>query len=74
MSVVELAPQRGLALVLLAQRDLVALAQRALDDPADGQAAEVLGGVEVGDDRLQRGVGIAGRLGQRVDDGLEQRR
>ena len=32
-------------------------AQRAPHDAADGQAAEVVGGVEVGDQRLQRRVG-----------------
>ena len=40
--------------LLLAQRDLLAPAQRAFDDPADGEPAEVVGRVEVGDERLQR--------------------
>ena len=53
----------ALADLLVEQGDLVALAQRAPHDPADGQAAQVVGGVEVGDDRLQRGVGVAAGAG-----------
>jgi len=70
----ELALQRGLALVLLAQRDLLAPAQGAVDDPADGEATEVVGGVEVGDDGLQGGGEVA--LGRRHGghDRLEERR
>ena len=52
--------RRALGRLLVAQRDHLALAQRALDDAADGEAAEVVGRVEVGDERLQRGVGVAG--------------
>ena len=70
----ELALQRLLALadLLVEQGDLLALAQRAPHDPADGQAAEVVGGVEVGDDGLQRRVGVAGGGGTVADDGVEQ--
>ena len=63
-----------LPLVLLAQGDLLAAAQRALDDPADRQPTEVVGRVEVGDEGLQGRVGIARRAADGGDDGLEQRR
>ena len=53
--------------------DFVAGMQRALEDASDGDAAEVLRVVEIGDQNLQRGLWIAfgGRNG--VDDGLEER-
>ena len=47
--------------------------QRALEDAADGEAAEVVGVVEVGDQDLQRAVGVAGGRGNGVDDGFEER-
>ena len=52
----EPALQRRLALgeLLLEQGDGLAAAHHAVDDPADGQATEVLAGVERGDHRLQR--------------------
>ena len=39
------------------------LAQRPVDDPADGQATDVGRGVEVGDQGLQRRLGVVGRAG-----------
>ncbi len=42
-------------------------------DPADGQPADVGGGREVADQSLRAGVGVEGRGGDVVDDGLEQR-
>ena len=47
--------------------------QRALEDAADGDAAEVVGVVEVGDQNLQRAFGVAGGRGDGADDGLKQR-
>ena len=44
--------------------DIVADVERALEDAADGDAAEVVGVVEVGDQDLQRAVGVAGGLGE----------
>ena len=55
------------------QGDLLAPAQGAVDDTADGEAPEVVGGVEVGDDGLQRRVEVALGRRDRGDDGLEQR-
>ena len=59
----------------VAARDVhfVAGMQRALKDAADGDAAEVIGVVEIGDQNLQRAFGIAGGFGNRIHDGLEQR-
>ena len=47
--------------------------QRAVEDAGDGEAAEVVGVVEVGDQDLQHAVGIA--LGRRNgrDDRFEER-
>ncbi len=57
----------------MAQRHLLPGPQRALHDASDGEAAEVVGGVEVGDQRLERRVGVAGRGRDRVGDGVEDR-
>ncbi len=63
-----------LAALLLEQGDGLAAAQHAVVDAPDGQAAEVLGCVERGDERLQWRGGVALRLGDAVEDGVEQRR
>ncbi len=47
--------------------------QRALKDAADGDAPEVIGVIEIGDQNLQRAVGIAGGLWNGVDNGSEER-
>jgi len=67
--------QRRLTLVELGreQRHGLAAAHHTVDDSPDRQTAEVLAGVESGDHRLQRCVGIAGRRGDRLENGVEQR-
>ena len=52
---------------------VVACVQRALKDAANGDAAEVIGVIEIGDQNLQRAFGVARGRGNGVDDGLEQR-
>ena len=47
--------------------------QRAVEDAADGQAAQVIAVVEVGHQQLQHGVGIALRRRDVLHDGFEQR-
>ena len=47
--------------------------QRALKDAANGDAAEVIGVVEVRHQDLQRAVRIARSFGNRVHDGLKER-
>ena len=47
--------------------------ERALKDAADGDAAEVIGIVEIRDQNLQRALGIARRFRDRIHDRLEQR-
>ncbi len=47
--------------------------QRALKDAADGDAAEVIRVIEIGDKNLQRAVGIARGFRNGFDDGAEQR-
>ena len=54
-------------------RDGLALADRAVDDPAHGQTPHELAGVEVRHPRLQRRCGVMGRRRQVVDEQLEQR-
>ena len=51
--------------------DLVAGVQCALEDAADGDAAEVLRVVKIGHQNLQRGIGVAGRGRNGVHDGLK---
>ena len=65
----------GLLQRAVALRDVhfVAGVQRALKDAADGDAAEVIRVVEIGDQNLQRAFGVAGGGGNGVDDGLEER-
>ena len=48
-------------------------AHGAVEDAADGEAAEVVGVVEVGDEDLQRAFGIALGDGDGLDDLLEER-
>ena len=57
----------------LHDRDGVADLHAAVEDPADRDAAEVVARVEVGDEQLQRRVGIAARRRHVLDDGVEQR-
>ena len=45
----------------------------AVEDAADGDAAQVVAGVEVGDEHLQRAAGIAARRRDVSEDGVEQR-
>ena len=47
--------------------------QGAVEDARDGEAAEVVGVVEVGDQDLQRAVGVALGGGDGLDDQLEER-
>ena len=67
---------RRLALgeLLLEQCHGLATAHHAVDDTTDGQATQVLAGVEGGDHRLQRRVGVALRLRNGLEDQVEQRR
>ena len=53
--------------------DLLALADRAVVDPAQGQPAEVRRGVQVGDVGLQGGALLVGGAGDPLDDGAEER-
>ena len=59
--------------VALGDGDFFAGAQRAVEDARDGQAAEIVAVVEIGDQHLQRPVGIARGLGNGRDDGFKQR-
>ena len=59
--------------VALGDGHIVADVQRALKDAADGDAAEVIGVIEIGDQDLQRALGVAGSLGNGGDDGLKER-
>ncbi len=45
----------------------------AVEDAADGNAPEVVARIQVGDQQLQRRVGIAARRRHMLDDGVEQR-
>ena len=53
--------------------DRVADLHAAVEDAADGDAAEVVARVEVGDEHLQRRVGVAARRRHVLDDRVEQR-
>ena len=70
------AHDRGLAdLVLLGQQgDGLAGAQRALHDPTDRQSPEVVGRVEVGDQRLQGRVRVTVGRGDVLEHRIEDRR
>ena len=47
--------------------------ERALKDAADGDAAEVIGVVKIGDKNLERALGVSGGGGNGVDDGFKER-
>ena len=47
--------------------------QRAVEDARDGETAEIVAVVEIGDENLQRAVGIAGRSRNVLHDRFEQR-
>ena len=66
------APQRRLLLVGVTQRHLLPAPERPFDDAADCEPAEVLGRIEIGDERLQRSIRVAGRCRDGGDDGVEQ--
>jgi hypothetical protein len=77
---VRLRPEKLKSLVILCLEKvdagdvvLFAGAHGAVEDAADGEAAEVVGVVEVGDEDLQRAVGIALGDGDGLDDLLEER-
>ena len=58
--------------VALGDGHIVAGMQRALKDAADGDAAKVIGVVEIRHQNLQRAFRIAGGCGNGGDDGLER--
>ena len=58
--------------VQLRDRDRVAFRDPAVDDASDGDSPQVVAGIEVGDQQLQRGVRIAGRGRHLLGDGVEQ--
>ena len=55
----------------LADADLVATGQSAVEDAANGEAAEKLGVIEIGDLKLKNASGIAGRRGDFIYNGFE---
>ena len=59
--------------VELEHRDLIADADGPVEDAADGDAAQVVARVEVGDQQLQRRRHVAARRRHMRDDGVEQR-
>ena len=59
--------------VLAAPGNRLTAADVAVLDPAQGQAAEIGGGVEVGDQGLEGMIGHVGRRGDVGQDGVEQR-
>ena len=61
------------AAVELADGDRVADLDPPVEDAADRDASEVVARVEVGDEHLQRRIGIAPRRRHAVDDGVEER-
>src|SRR5690606_19350150 len=61
------------AAIELAHGNLIADLHAAIEDAADGEASEVVAGVEVGDEHLERPPGIAGRRRNAFDDRVEQR-
>jgi hypothetical protein len=70
----EPATQRGLVLGGVAQGHRLPGPQGSLHHPADGEPAEVVGGVEIGDEGLYRGGRVAGGSGDARHDRLEERR
>ena len=58
--------------VALGDGDVLAGAQRAVEDACDGQAAEIVAVIEIRHQHLQRSVRIALRMRNGVDDGFEQ--
>src|SRR6478735_8028093 len=61
-----------LGAVVAAPHDLLALLDRAVEDTEQGEAAEEVGGVEVGDVRLQGRLVVVRRRGDRLEDRLEE--
>ncbi len=59
--------------VALGDGHIFARAQRAVEDARDGQPSEVVAVVEVRHQHLQRPVGVARRMRNRLDDRFEQR-
>ncbi len=59
--------------VAVAHRHPLLVVDRAVDNAPDGDRPEVLVGLDVGHEHLQRGVDFAGRLGHAGEDGLEER-
>src|SRR5580700_7185914 len=53
--------------------DVIAGAQSSLEDAGDGEAAEVVGVVEVGDENLEDAGGVAFAFRSGIEDGLEKR-
>ncbi len=61
------------AIVELEHRDGVAKLHRAVEDAPDGNASQVLARVEVGNEHLQRRLGVSTRRRHMVHDRLEER-
>ena len=59
--------------VELGDGHFVAVPQRAVEHAADGQAAQVIAVIEIGDQQLQDRIGIARRRRDVLQDGFEQR-
>src|SRR5207302_1989039 len=51
----------------------LSVVERAIKNPGDSEAAKVVAVIEVGDQNLQRGSGVAGGHGNGVEDGVEER-
>src|SRR6478609_6707768 len=58
--------------VVAAPHDLLTLLDRAVEDTEQGEAAEEVGGVEVGDVGLQGRLVVVGRRGDGLEDRLEE--
>src|SRR5262245_6430785 len=56
---------------VLADRNLISLGYRPVEDPADGQPAEIVTVIQIGDENLQLGMGSTFRRGDGLDDLLE---
>ena len=59
--------------VELADDDRIANLDAAVEDAADGDAADVIARIEVGDENLERRVGVAARRRHVLDNRVEQR-